>query len=301
MSIYVPPSITHFEPIWSPFSFWRDHSPFGYDIVEATRPKLLVELGTYRGVSYFTFCQSVKDHDSDTLCYAVDTWQGDAHANLTDRYDGSVFEQVTDHNRKYYNSFSYLLRMRFNEALSSFGESTIDLLHIDGYHTYDAVREDFTSWFAKVKPGGIILFHDITARVTDDFGVWRFWEEYSPQFESFAFYHSYGLGVLRKPGKDKPDAPLHKLLFGEDEGQKEKLRQFYAHAARFFDLKRIAEGKKPSQSDDEKQPETQPDPQEDAAPMNGARTNRMTGGDTRWIKHKMLAVYMKLRKIWESP
>lgn len=295
MSIYMPPSITHFEPLWSPFSFWRDHTPFAYDIVEAIKPKLLVELGTYRGVSYFTFCQSVENHDLDTLCYAVDTWQGDEHANLTDRYDGSVFEQVTDHNRKHYSSFSYLLQMRFNEALSSFGESTIDLLHIDGYHTYDAVREDFTNWFDKVKPGGIILFHDITARVAENFGVWRFWEEFSPRFESFAFHHSYGLGVLRKPGKEGPDAPLVKLLFGENEAHKEKLRKFYAHTARYFDLKRIVEGEKPS-------PEAEAEPpvsQSDAQGGNGVPANRMDRDNLTRIKHKMLAVYRKLRAVTE--
>ncbi|MBT7718204.1 MAG: class I SAM-dependent methyltransferase, partial [Halieaceae bacterium] len=30
-----------------------DHISFGYDLVEAIRPKRLVELGAYNGMSYF--------------------------------------------------------------------------------------------------------------------------------------------------------------------------------------------------------------------------------------------------------
>jgi hypothetical protein len=240
MSLYLPPSLKHFDPRWLTFSVWMDHLPFGYDIVEAVKPKLLVELGTYRGLSYFTFCQSIKDHDLDSLCYAVDTWQGDAHVSLNTPYDDSAYLKVSKHNREHYHGFSYLLQMLFNEALNVFDNESIDLLHIDGYHTYDAVSEDFNNWYPKVKPGGIIMFHDITARIKEDFGVWKFWKEHSVQYESFAFNHGFGLGIIRKPGKPKTNEPLLEMLFCDDKEQKENLRKFYVYASELLASRREA-------------------------------------------------------------
>ena len=67
VSLYLPPSIRDFEPRWIAFSTWMDHLPFGYDIVEALKPAILVELGTYSGLSYFTFCQS----DESSVCWST--------------------------------------------------------------------------------------------------------------------------------------------------------------------------------------------------------------------------------------
>ncbi len=231
--IYFPPSLKYFDPKRFVISTWIDHIPFGYDLIAAVKPKLLVELGTYNGLSYFTFCQSMVDHQIDGLCYAVDTWEGDAH---TSAYDASVYKDVNQFNREHFRGFSYLMRMRFDEALSHFSDDSIDLLHIDGCHTYEAVKADFTAWYPKVKPGGIIVMHDIAARLMD-FGVWKFWEEISCQYPVFAFNHGYGLGVLHKPGPDLPDHPLLSALFGGDTDH-ESLRAFYVHAGRYILQKR---------------------------------------------------------------
>jgi Methyltransferase domain len=238
MTLYLPPSARHFEPRWSRISAWLDHMPFGYDIVEAVRPGLLVELGTNKGISFFTFCQSIKEHDIDALCYAVDTWQGDSHVTLTEAYGKSTYNMVLNHSQENYKGFTYLMRMMFKEALDSFEENSIDLLHIDGFHTYEAVREDFDTWYPKVKPGGIILMHDITARISSDFGVWKFWDEISPNYESFAFVHGFGLGVIRKPGPKSTNHDLLNLLFNSDQEDKEKLRSYYVQLGEMVALKR---------------------------------------------------------------
>lgn len=240
MSIYLPDSVRHFYPRHIVFSTWMDHIQFGYDLVAALRPKTLVELGTQGGMSYFTFCQSVQEHDLDTLCYAVDTWEGEQH---TGAYDESVWESVAAVNRLSYPGFSYLMRMYFHEALTHFEDESIDLLHIDGLHTYEAVREDFESWHPKVAPGGIVLFHDIEARMKD-FGVWRFWDELRTEHpgETFAFRHGFGLGVWRKPGGEVSDAPLLRFMFQSTPGEQEDLRRFYVMAAMFHDYRRKATG-----------------------------------------------------------
>lgn len=224
------------------FSTWVDHLPFAYDLVAAIRPQLVVELGVYNGLSFFTFCQSMIENDIDGVAYAVDCWEGDEH---TEAYDETIFNDVQQYAREHYRGITYLLRMYFNEALRHFEENSIDLLHIDGLHTYEAVKEDFTNWYPKVKPGGIILFHDVMARLKD-FGAWKFFEELETEHdEIFKFNHGFGLGVLRKPGGVAVDSKLTSLMFTADEENRKRLRQLYTHASLFLEVRRQAQRFKP--------------------------------------------------------
>jgi hypothetical protein len=184
----------------SPQLAWAGHLPFAYLLVSELKPKSIVELGTHSGNSYFTFCQAVKQFKTYTQCYAVDTWKGEKHAG---HYDNAIYDLVCKHNQKHYSSFSQLLRTTFDDAALQFSSNSIDLLHIDGLHTYEAVKDDFNTWYPKVSDGGMILFHDICCR-HEDFGVWKLWEEIQNQYpQTLSLLHSHGLGVLIK-GNDKP-------------------------------------------------------------------------------------------------
>jgi len=206
---------------------WSGHLPFAHDLIAAVRPSLLVELGTHFGESYFGFCQAVAENGVPCKCYAIDTWQGDSHAGY---YDESVFQDVQTYNSTNYGNFSTLLRDTFDHASDQFGAETIDLLHIDGLHTYGAVKHDFETWFPKVRPGGLVLVHDTNARHAD-FNVWRFWEEISQKYSSFEFTHSWGLGVLCKPGGslDRPDLVLS--LFSGSASERLFLQHYYSTLA----------------------------------------------------------------------
>ncbi len=107
-----------------------------------------------------------------------------------------------------YAGFSALIRSTFDDAVSNFTDGSIDLLHIDGYHTYDAVRHDFETWYPKLSDRGVVLFHDTNVRERD-FGVSRVFEEASKRFPSFEFLHGSGLGVLSVGGA--VPAPIARL------------------------------------------------------------------------------------------
>src|SRR5271165_1962745 len=203
---------------------WSAHLAFANDVIGATQPKLIVELGTHWGESYFGFCQSVAEQGLDCVCYAVDHWLGEEHAG---RYGEEVYEDVRRYNETHYKSFSYLLRTTFDDAVLQFNDDTIDLLHIDGLHTYEAANHDFRMWLSKVKPGGIVLLHDTSVR-HEDFGIWRLWDEINDEFpETFEFHHSWGLGVVRKPGKEAPLPDLLEALFNSTGSIQERIRKFY--------------------------------------------------------------------------
>ncbi len=237
-SIYFPPSLQRFEPKRMVFSTWVDHLCFAYDLIETLRPKITVELGVYNGLSFFTFCQSMVENDVEGVAYGIDCWEGDEH---TDSYDDSIYQDVAEHARAHYRGMTYLLRMFFNEALQHFEPDSIDLLHIDGLHTYEAVQEDFNNWYPKVKPGGIVLFHDVMARIKD-FGAWKFFEELEAEHdEIFRFNHGFGLGVLRKPGGERQPSQLMDLMFSGDPDIERRLRQLYVHAGLFIESRHKAD------------------------------------------------------------
>ena len=119
---------------------------------------------------------------------------GDDHSG---KYDEHVFETVNVYNTQKYPSFSFLKRKSFEQALSDFDDYSIGLLHIDGHHAYESIKNDFSVWFPKVKNNGIILIHDTLER-EKGFGVYKFWDEIRLNYPSFNLNFSHGLGVLRK-------------------------------------------------------------------------------------------------------
>lgn len=177
---------------------WNGHRLFAYDLIAFLQPKVFVELGTYWGTSFFSFCQAVQDFHLGTRCVAIDTWEGDDH---TGKYDPKVFDTVRNIAESLFRDTDiHLMRNYFKDAVDSFPDNSIDLLHIDGFHDYEAVREDFMTWLPKVADNGVVLFHDIADSC--EYGSARFWRELLTRHPGFSFQHSWGLGVLFPKGSD---------------------------------------------------------------------------------------------------
>ncbi|WP_270664708.1 MULTISPECIES: class I SAM-dependent methyltransferase [unclassified Aeromonas] len=189
------------RPTYIAQSAWLEHIPFAFWLVESLRPRKIVELGTHYGSSYFSFCQAVTKLDLETLCFAVDTWGGDEHAGL---YGEEVYGQVSEYNQQHYSSFSTLIRSTFDQALAHFPQGSIDLLHIDGLHTLDAVRHDFESWLPKLSDRAVVIMHDTNVRERG-FGVFQLLDELKQQYPHFEFAHGHGLGVIGVGSEQVPE------------------------------------------------------------------------------------------------
>ena len=193
-----------------PQSAWTLHVPIAMLLIDLVRPAQFVELGAYTGVSYYAFCQAVKELGADTQCFAVDTSQGEEHNGF---YGAEVLDDLRSHHDPRYQEFSGLIQSTFDDAVAEFADGSIDLLHIDGYHTYEAVSHDFTTWLPKMSSRGVVVLHD-TNEHGRDFGVWQFWDELKQEYPHFEVLHGHGLGIVAV-GTDVPDA-LRGLLELDD-------------------------------------------------------------------------------------
>ena len=211
-------------------SAWYGHVPFAHWLVTAIRPGCIVELGTHGGASYSGFCEAVLRTGLPTRCYAVDTWEGDEHSG---RYGADVFADFKRFHDERYAGFSILVRASFDAAANEFGAGAIDLLHIDGLHTYAAVRHDFETWLPKMSRRGVILFHDIAVQM-EGFEVDRLWAELQQEYPSFSFAHCYGLGVLAVGAE--PPAPVAALC-RLDEGAAARVRARFERLGEAHELR----------------------------------------------------------------
>jgi glycosyltransferase involved in cell wall biosynthesis len=203
-----------------PFLSWRQHVPFAMLLVDILKPRTLVELGVHYGDSYCAFCQAIAELRLGTLCYGVDTWKGDPHASF---YGSEVLADLAAHHDSLYGGFSHLIQSTFDEAAQHFPDGAVDILHIDGYHTYEAVKHDFETWLPKVSPRGVILLHDINEKQRD-FGAWRVWDEVKVRYPHFEFLHSHGLGLVAVG--ERPPEELS-WLFEADDEKAAAIRNFF--------------------------------------------------------------------------
>lgn len=201
---------------------WVGHLSFAAWVIKELSPKIFVELGTHSGNSYFSFCQSIVEAGISSKCYAVDTWQGDEHAG---QYSDEIFAKVYSHHQERYAEFSRLLRMTFDDAVNYFADESIGLLHIDGLHTYEAVRHDFETWLPKLAPGAVVMLHDTNVRERN-FGVWKLWGELQARYpNNLEFVHSHGLGVLQL--NNAPDGKVLDWL-QPNSPEKQRLINYFA-------------------------------------------------------------------------
>lgn len=174
---------------------WAGHKYFGYDLVRNLKPEKIVELGTHLGCSLFSLAQAAHDGKLRIQLDAIDTWLGDKHSSL---YSENIFLRVQEIKKACYPKVNInLIRKTFDQASKDYHDNSIDLLHIDGLHTYKAVKHDYCTWFSKVKQDGIILLHD-TAVKKWGFGIYKFFDQIKESFKTMEFTHSYGLGVIFK-------------------------------------------------------------------------------------------------------
>ena len=156
-------------------------------ILQDTNPKVIVEIGAAAGAS--SLCMS---HFTDCLI-SVD---------MRTPKDQSIFDEISS-NCEFYRVVGYSDdENTIKQVTDLLDDRSVDVLFIDGDHSFDGVKKDYELYSPFVKDG-IVAFHDIVESEThaNKLGctVYKFWNQVKNKFEHKEIKHSdewAGIGIL---------------------------------------------------------------------------------------------------------
>jgi len=131
---------------------WRPNDVLYQDLIKDIGVvACVVEIGVHFGYSLFTFA---RDYPK-ALVIGVDNF------SYTDSDDAE--KHLKDHVGFFPNI--RIFQYESSDARRLWADPSvycdIDILHIDGDHRYESVKRDYDLWHDAVRPGGVIMFHDI--------------------------------------------------------------------------------------------------------------------------------------------
>jgi predicted O-methyltransferase YrrM len=166
--------------------------------VRKLNPSTVLEIGTSMGGTLYLWTRLARP---DALILSLDLPGG--------KFGGGYSPFRTPVYRRFAREQQKLHLMRanshdrptFQEVTRLLGDQKIDLLFIDGDHTYDGVKMDWEMYSSLVRPGGLVVFHDVAGNY-EDTQVKRFWDSIKTGYEYREYMvhpvGHYGIGVLFK-------------------------------------------------------------------------------------------------------
>lgn len=162
------------------FSAWTGHRQFAEWLVTVMKPEVIVDLGVDYG--YSTFCLA---NPGIGTVYGIDSFEGDVHTG----FHADTFDKV--HNMIKENNYTNveIIKGYFDEVCETW-DKKIDILHIDGLHTYEATLNNYEKWKRHLTDKSVLIMHDTVSfpevrQVYDEIDM-----------PKLMFEHSAGLGVL---------------------------------------------------------------------------------------------------------
>jgi len=136
-------------------------------------PRRLVEIGTAQGGVFWLLCQISPD---DATLVSVDL-------PPEERFSGGLKAAIDLSKMKKPGQTVHAVSgsshhpATLDRVKTIFAGGLIDVLFIDGDHSYEGVKQDYEMYHSLVRPGGIIAFHDIVHTKFEDCHVDVFWRE----------------------------------------------------------------------------------------------------------------------------
>jgi len=112
----------------------------------------VVEIGRFKGGSTFIFASSMRD--------GVELWSYDFHVALRPDMPGPDLDaELTQALQRY--GLAHKVHLIVGDSRTADPpHRPLEILFIDGDHSYEGAKADYARWSELVRPGGHMLFHD---------------------------------------------------------------------------------------------------------------------------------------------
>jgi len=169
-------------------------------ILKELKPKYVLEIGTANGGSLYLLSRVSSD---DACIISVDVPAGEFGGGYSKLRIPLYKAFCMKKQRIYLVRRDSHDQSTFEKIKKILGKNMLDLLFIDGDHSYEGIKKDFELYSPLVKNGRIIVFHDIVPHPPSwKCEVDRFWKEIKTQYYSKEIIENKrqkwaGIGLIR--------------------------------------------------------------------------------------------------------
>ena len=188
---------------------WNSTHSFFEPLIKLTQPKLIVEVGTWKGGSAIHMARICKSLGLSTEVVCVDTWLGSPEhfADTKNEFVQSL-RYTNGWPNLYYTFASNVIRAGLADQITPLPlpsesaievlkrlNASVDLIHIDGAHEYEPALRDIACYWEILRPEGVMICDDyagwpgVTKAVNEFFGQ-----------QGVPIYSSFGKAFARKGG-----------------------------------------------------------------------------------------------------
>ena len=170
------------------------------ELITQRRPKTVVEIGTAQGGTLFLWCRLA---NPQATIVSIDL-PGGIHGGGYPYWKSWIYQRFPLTGQKLHllrgDSHQPEMLARLKSVLP--GDGKVDFLFIDGDHTYEGVKADFEMYSPLVRPGGLVVFHDICKHAEAvHCHVDRFWQVVKNESRAREFVHDWkqgtcGIGII---------------------------------------------------------------------------------------------------------
>ncbi len=164
---------------------WNFKSPVFEILINETRPKVIIEVGTWNGSSAIKMANFAKERQLDTTIICVDTWLGSPYHRVVSNFRSSLnlrhgFPNI------YYQFIANVVLSDMQDCIVPLPQVSLaacrwltqmgfggangkaDLIYIDADHSADSVYLDISKFWDLLTPSGIMFgddYHESWPRV----------------------------------------------------------------------------------------------------------------------------------------